>query len=286
MNKLVFIFLLLVPFTLFAQKNKVITIDYKDCKDSYIQYLPRQDLIFKAANSRNFGEVKYIDVLEWTWEGYAGTAKSLLFFDLSSLSENLIIVDAKLSLYKHQERINLNFSASKSYALKIQKITSVWEENKVTWDNKPSFVADNQIFVPDRADLTDIDITIFVKEWLKNPKSNFGMMISCDDANYYKGLSFASSEYPDKGMRPKLTITYQKKQSQSKVPKKQTGQIDNCNNNQTIIIFDDDFSILYKEKKFSSDRLAEIINELKTGKYFVQLISDDMEITVFQIVKL
>jgi len=139
------------------------------------------------------------------------------------------------------------------------------------------------------ADLENIDITKFVQDWVKNPKNNYGMMISCAYDDYYRGIYLASSEFADKNLRPKLTVKYQK--NSSKAPRNFVSGVDgkelnsNCDNNQTLIVYNLDFKELYKEKNVSTNRLAEIINELNSGKYLFQLISEDLETTSFQVLK-
>jgi len=212
----IFIFLLvLFPVSLFSQKVKNIKLDYKYCKDAYIWYLTDQSLRYGKTNDLNYENREYISAVVWTWDGSLGFENSLLYFDISSIPSNTQIVNAKLSLHKYDDFDKKDFDHSESYEFYVQKILSVWDENKVTWNNQPKVSDKDKFIVPDKGDYTNIDLTNFVKDWVKNPSENFGIMISCTIKETYRGIVFCSKEYQDNDLRPSLTITYKVKDNKT-----------------------------------------------------------------------
>lgn len=81
--------------------------------------MPRQDSRFGPVNSTNYGKSDYASVAEWTWDGNVGASKMLLYFDISSIPQNVKIENAFLSLSVDREMYNKYFTPSKSKALKI-----------------------------------------------------------------------------------------------------------------------------------------------------------------------
>lgn len=125
-----------------------------------------------------------------------------------------------------------------------------------------------------------------MKFWVKNLDLNYGIMISNLVPEHYRAVPFCTRE--KKKFSPKLVITY-KIEDRKAVEKNQNDASEiyksDCNNNQTLIVYDNNFDVIYKEKKFSSDTLAEIIEELEPGKYLFQLISTEIDVVSFQVVK-
>lgn len=59
-------------------------------------------------------------------------------------------------------------------------------------------------------DYPNIDITDFVKEWYKNPSSNYGMILSLEDKSLFNSMKLCSSDYPDPIKRPILEVCFKK----------------------------------------------------------------------------
>lgn len=290
MNKYFFLVFLMIPFVLFSQKTKILSFDYKNCNDVLIWNLDDQNSRFGKTNDLNFGKSEYFDALVWTWDGSYGIVNSLIYFNISSIASNAEIVSAKLSLYTFDELIKEQFSSSESYEIYIQKVISSWDEDKVTWNTRPDVNDKDKFIVPDKADFTNIDITNLVKDWIKKPSENYGIMISSTKLSTYRGIAFCSSEFPDKSLRPLLTITYKEKLNGASKDDYSAGNEkennNECSNNQILIVFDQNFIQLFKEQNVSSDRIAQIIESLSTGKYLFQLINEkNSETTSFQIIK-
>lgn len=170
-------------------------------KDAYLRAL---------SPTVNYGS--HIDYMAqaWTIGGQVTIVRSLIEFDLSSIPSNAVILDAKLSLYYSYLSPNGDHQgANDSY---IQRITSSWNENTVTWNTQPTTTSSNQKYlsqtVSNTQDFTNINVTNLVSDMIGNPTSSFGFMIRLVTEQTYRRLTFASSDYPDSLRRPKLVITY------------------------------------------------------------------------------
>lgn len=130
--------------------------------------------------------------------------RSLLKFDLSSLSKNILISNAilKLFLYKKDYCGTQKIIA---YPLK-----NSFNENSVTWNTKlltqpistSSYILDTQI-----NSYIEIDITTFIFSLYKNIFPNYGIELLAAE-NTPSLLRFRSREYLNLSQRPQLVITY------------------------------------------------------------------------------
>ena len=165
---------------------------------------------------------KDFQAMGWTWYslGYdGGVRRSLINFDLSSIPENAKIVDATLSLYYNPESVDV--PSTKGHSQRdgsnksiLSRITSDWSEEKVTWNNQPSFSTDNQVLVK-ASDSKDedyvIDVKDLVEDMVANPSESHGFMYMLDNENYYRAMIFASSDNENSDLHPKLVIEYTKR---------------------------------------------------------------------------
>jgi hypothetical protein len=167
--------------------------------------------------NRNFGNSAELNIMAWrdinTDETYV--YRSLIDFDLSSIPSFATITSAKVSFY-HNAVSDYNSGqntccGSNSY---LQTITSPWDENTVTWNNRPSVSTINQVQLPSinssAQNFTDIDVTAMIQDRKNNPSSNFGMMMrySFDLGYYYDAALFASGDHPNSAIHPVLEVTF------------------------------------------------------------------------------
>lgn len=142
----------------------------------------------------------------------------ILRFDLSAIPTNAVIQRATLSLYAT--------GSSNSYALEagVYALRREWSEAEATWNRATNAMAwgrpgandtdtdrDAQALstalVSGISRWVDWDVTRLVQAWVSNPSSNMGMILksfTTVGVQYH----FASSEYGNIGLRPKLTIQY------------------------------------------------------------------------------
>ena len=147
----------------------------------------------------------------WTYSGVLTIARSLLKFDLSMLDSNTNILHADLFMYGI---VSTGNGANKSlnganYTLLCQ-ITSPWEENTVTWNNQPTFNTSDAVVIDSCVKLTDyvLDVTEHVQKMIENPSENYGWMLVMQTEEYYRRMTFSSSDHDIASTRPKLIIQY------------------------------------------------------------------------------
>ncbi len=96
----------------------------------------------------------------------------------------------------------------------LQKITEPWEENKVTWNEQPETTEANQVYISPfvlNTNMITVDVT---KLYVQDPALDapdipgYGMFFRLWPQEWVPGFRFASSDFPEARMRPKLTIYY------------------------------------------------------------------------------
>ena len=159
---------------------------------------------------QNFGSEKDFMANAWT-AGDFFVQRSLLKFDLSAIPADAQIKDAKLSLwcniYTHHYQIDSGDNVSY-----LQRITSAWQENTVTWNTQPSVTSNDQVqlarSISNTQDYLDIDVTTLTKEMFANQNLNYGFMLRLVTEELYRCIVFASSDCLDPAIWPQLVVTY------------------------------------------------------------------------------
>jgi hypothetical protein len=145
--------------------------------------------------------------------------RSLIWFDLSTLPKSAIIkkVNLKLSYDVPVPWDSTIFVSGTVGATVIkpggllQLITEPWEENGVTWNKQPKTTEINQVFIQPfirNVNFIEADVTGLFVSTTANPLPDYGMMFKLSQNEKFKGFRFASSDFADAGMRPKLTFFY------------------------------------------------------------------------------
>jgi hypothetical protein len=153
----------------------------------YFQGKWKQDLVNKEVDYRNCDE------------------RFLIQWDLSELPKGIKIIEAKMELYCN------DFSGDKHGQLVYEYITEPWNSD-IGYSQKPNTVADDRILTdwPKVKQFHIIDITNFIKKWYYNKTPNYGLMGYSIKTETTNSAVFCSSKYPDKALRPKLIIIFQK----------------------------------------------------------------------------
>lgn len=140
-------------------------------------------------------------------------------FDLSSIPSTATVMSAKLSLYSNPTPTNghhpddLGANSGSNNAMLIQRITTSWTANAVTWNNQPASTNSHQVIIPHTSaaflDLIDIDVTQLITD-MTGTNTNNGFMIRLQNEVIYNSRVFCSSFYTTAEKHPKLVVTYKK----------------------------------------------------------------------------
>lgn len=136
------------------------------------------------------------------------TQRGLLGFDTSSIPAGVFVDSAELQL----EVTNVTDPG----VFAIHQVIAPWEEMEATWTDAATGVtwssagADFDPTIIASATVTGVqkyafDVTGAVRNWLHDGDPNHGFLL---EASFGADASFASSENPDSGKRPQITVHY------------------------------------------------------------------------------
>jgi hypothetical protein len=152
----------------------------------------------------------------WTINSTPVIQRSLINFDLSVVPSNATIQTAHLTLYNDPNSLSgfangTHSHVSGSNAALLQRITSSWQQNTVTWNIQPTTTALNEVSLLQDTNPNEdytMDVKLLVIDMINNPSTSFGFFLREQNENYYRILVFASSNHQDSTIHPKLVITY------------------------------------------------------------------------------
>jgi hypothetical protein len=142
--------------------------------------------------------------------------RSLIWFNLGMLPKSATIKKVNLTLY-YDKPVIWDATASGSvmpperYGAALQQVVSPWKEDSVTWNNQPKTTEANQVIISPfirNVNFIDVDVTTLFVPRDKINLPNYGMMLKLYPEENFPGFRFASSDFPEPAMRPKLTVFY------------------------------------------------------------------------------
>jgi hypothetical protein len=159
-----------------------------------------------------------INVGTWTYYtqgGNIGTARTYLkFIGLDGMPDSATILSAKLSLYGISVGVAApqGNSTGTDNSAWIKRLTTDWNPDSVTWNNKPVSVDTHEATIPASTsvwnyDALNIDVTDLVDDLLND--NNFGFALEGKTEQIYRTMSFASCKVSDPSKRPKLVVVYE-----------------------------------------------------------------------------
>lgn len=161
----------------------------------------------------NLGTATYIHIARWTHDSFPSKERALIEFDLSGLPANSTIVSATLYLYA--DYLTPGVPAHRlvtSNSSSVQRIITPWNEQTVTWNNKPDVTSVHAQTIPATNEVTtnySIDVKLLIEDMLADPAHSFGFMLSLiEEIALYNCLNFFSSDSPQANKRPRLEILY------------------------------------------------------------------------------
>ncbi len=183
--------------------------------------LGKDAMISNLEPDKNFGNYKYFEAtfLSEPVLTVMRSNRSLIWFDMNQLPKSATIQKVILNLsydipIPWDSTIYTTSPVSSDFAwygAVLQQIVEPWEEGKVTWNNQPKSIEANQVYVSPfirNTNFIEIDVTRLFVPIDKILADNYGMMFKLYPSEQFPGFRFASSDYPETGMRPKLIIKY------------------------------------------------------------------------------
>jgi hypothetical protein len=183
-------------------------------------------MISNLEPDKNFGDHKYFEAtfLSEPVLTVMRSNRSLIAFNLDTIPKSAVIKRVVLTL-SYDLPIPFDITTFKPdvypstgiawYGGVLQQVTEQWEEGKVTWKLTPKTTEVNQVFIAPfirNTNLIDVDVTrLFVPVSITTTSvatPNYGMLFRLWPEEKFPGFRFASSDFSEPKMRPKLTVYY------------------------------------------------------------------------------
>lgn len=198
-----------------TSERPLLIIKYQQSNDTCINLrFTQSDYLDNLIPTQNQGTSPEIDAIAWTAGGTPFVSRSVLDFNWDTIPKGATIVSATLSLYGDSATGNLEGDSSLSGPNNwlIQRVTSSWNGNTVTWNTQPTTDTTHQIHMPTTfpiyKDFPSIDVTKLVQDIVTNFPNQYGFMWRLATESYYRSVVFASNYYPNKARRPSLSVCY------------------------------------------------------------------------------
>ena len=170
---------------------------------------------------KNFGKYKYFEATYITEPVLTvmRSNRSLIWFNLNALPKSAVIRKVTLQLSYDLpvpfDPIYLTdpdpSTGLARFGGVLQQIVEPWEEDIVTWNNQPKTIEPNQVFISPfnlNVNFITVDVTSLFVPVNEVAAPNYGMFFKLWPVEKFPGFRFASSDFPDERMRPKLTVYY------------------------------------------------------------------------------
>jgi hypothetical protein len=169
---------------------------------------------------KNFGAHKYFEAtfISEPLLTVMRSNRSMIWFDLSQVPKPSIIKKVILKLsydvpvpISNTQVADAVPGSSLWYGAVLQQIVEPWEEGKVTWNTQPKSTEINQLFISPfikNANFIEVDVTPLFVSPNMNALPNHGMLFKLFPTEKFSGFRFASSDFSDVLMRPRLTVYF------------------------------------------------------------------------------
>lgn len=131
--------------------------------------------------------------------------KSLLKFDLTSLSPCLDIIQGTLNLYLAE-----NFFPSCHKTITVHQILSEWNERTLSFKHQPLYhsTPTSSICLTNQNNIwVSFDLTPLIKMWYSGTEANLGILLKMSDESMHEIL-FLSKDYPNSKFWPYLDVNF------------------------------------------------------------------------------
>lgn len=163
-----------------------------------------------CVNHTDFGGVA------WTCNGSPCFGRCIIQFYMPPIPTGYSYSEASLDLYSNPAPYSNGGQAAMlgPNECLLQRITSPWVDNIVTWNTQPTTTIVNQVSLPtsnsSNQDYLNIDVTNLVGDIYADLSNNNGFMIRLNDEIEYRNMIFASSDVPDTSKHPTLEVCFVK----------------------------------------------------------------------------
>ena len=164
-------------------------------------------------DTTNWGYHPEFNAISGTYSGVHSIARSMIYWDLSSIPVNASVTQATLDLFWDPFSGNVGHSTlSGSNEARLYRIISPWDEMTVDWHSQPSIDTSQYAILPASTSTQQdysIDVTNLIQGFISNPISNYGLELRLANETAYRSLIFCSSDHADPAKHPKLSICYE-----------------------------------------------------------------------------
>lgn len=186
--------------------------------DAMVMINPRPN--YGNVANTNYGNYDRLSARQWTHGGYHTKMRSFLEIDISAIPSGSVINSATLDLYSPDPQPNDEYkqlgtntsSYCKENSSVLSRVTSPWSENEITWNNKPGTTSSNSKSLSNsltvNQDYLNIDITQLVQDMVDDKENSHGLELKNQDPETFKSMVFASSDYDDEKLQPKIEIDF------------------------------------------------------------------------------
>lgn len=167
----------------------------------------------------NYASCKSLNAIFWTYYRNQYKESGFIDFDLNKIPKGAKINKGILKLYADTtnlfERLvgHIDFTRLKSWRLNL--VTSSWEENTITWFNKPNVERSDLFLIPAptyNSQSFSIDVTEYVQKKVTKSPGVYGFSIDFalgDLSQPTMALRFCSSDHQNREFWPELYVEYE-----------------------------------------------------------------------------
>ena len=163
----------------------------------------------------NYGTQSQFCANAWTFVGTSGTVRSVIDFHIQNwIPVGAQITSASLKLYGLTVSgygFGQHSPLSGSNACWLERVTSQWDENTVTWNTQPQTTIQNRVSMSQSTvgnQVYSMNVTQLIIDMLQNSISSYGFMIRLKNEQHYRRMNFYSSDYIIDSLRPELKICF------------------------------------------------------------------------------
>jgi hypothetical protein len=161
--------------------------------------------VSQVAPTANFGTETELDVKNLDDGEFPDDRRSYVGFDLSTIPSDATIISATFQAHLYEAE------GAKSVDIELRRVTSGWDEETVTWNNRPDSEAHGGTAVSSAAGVVEWDTTDLIQDhWINQDfgtSPNFGLELRGPEKGDYHLRRFYANEA--KHHRPHLIVAYE-----------------------------------------------------------------------------